>query len=300
MPPGYLYSMIQEHGIRPAFQEIPLPSGRSYNACQNAYNNMAQEYAHMFQPRQSPFGPGAPMQISPGDRKRPLHPLPTDQPPTGHRAIQPKPTPPGHYPSTDIRIPQQLPHSVDNSLFNERPRKRGRPNKQEAERRRQAAQARGETYPAMKRDPARFEVPLAPALPIGTAPEAPPFAPMRPQVTDGHVHGAQIQPTDALSSQTQDIRVHRTPRPPTGLSPGTPGGSTQNSGPGESGARTIIESQGPPPTTSSTPSFNHINQSSSVPENSKPETTPSSNTTTAGHGRDILPVFSGARTGSAS
>ncbi|KLJ09165.1 hypothetical protein EMPG_15412 [Blastomyces silverae] len=300
IPPGFLYSMIQEHRIHPAFMEIPLPPGRSLIACQNAYHHMAQEYSHMFQSR-SPFGPNAPSQISPGDRKRPLHTLQTDKPPTGHRNIQPKPTPPGRYPSTDILTPQQLPPSVDNSALNERPRKRGRPSKAETQRRNQAAaQARGEIYPPVKRDLPRFGVPLAPSLPTGTVPEAPPFATMRPQVTDGHVHGPQIQPTDALGSQTQDIRVHRAPRPPTGPSAGTPVGSTPNSGPGESTARTIMESQAPPPTTSSAPSFRGINQSSSVPENPKPETTPSSNTTTVEHGRDISPAFSGARRGSAS
>ncbi|KAL2372445.1 hypothetical protein BDBG_08434 [Blastomyces gilchristii SLH14081] len=308
IPPVYLYTMIQDHGIRPAFMEIPLPPGRSLMACQNAYNHMAQEYSHMFPPRQSPFGSSAPLQISPGDRKRPLHPLQTDKPPTGHRAIQPKPTPPGRYPSTDILKPHQLPPSVDNSSFNERPRKRGRPSKLETQRRNQleaqrrnqaAAQARGEMYP-VKGDSPRFGVPLAPSLPTGTVSEAPPFATMRPQVTDGHVHATQIQPTDALGSQTQDIRVHRAPRPPTDPSAGTSVGSTPNSGPGELTARTIIESQAPPPTTSSAPSFRGINQSSSVPENPKPETTPPSNTTTAERGGDISPPFSRARRESAS
>ncbi|OJD24330.1 hypothetical protein ACJ73_04308 [Blastomyces percursus] len=301
IPPGYLYTMIQDHGIRPAFMEIPLPPGRSLMSCQNAYSHMAQEYSHMLQPRQSPYGSSAPFQISPGDRKRPLHPLQTDKPPTGHRAIQPKPTPPGRYPSTDILRPQQLPPSVDNSSFNERPRKRGRPSKLEAQRRNQAvAQARGEMYPPVKGDPPRFGVPLAPSFSTATVPEAPPFATMRSQVTDGHVHGAQIQQRDAIGSQTQDIRVHRAPQPPTGLSAGIPVGSMPNSEPGESTARTIVESQAPLPTTSSGASFRDINQSSSVPGNPKPETTDPSTTTTAEHGRDISPAFSGARRESAS
>ncbi|KKZ60338.1 hypothetical protein EMCG_04932 [[Emmonsia] crescens] len=299
IPPRFLYSMIQEHRISPAFMEIPLPPGRSLIACQNAYYHMAQEYGPLSQQRQSLSGPTAPLQISPGDRKRPLPPLQLDKPPAGHRAIQPKPTAPGRYSSTDIRTPQQLSPSVDSSLFNEPPRKRGRPSKAELQRRSQVAQARGEMYPPIKRDLPRPEMALAPSVPMGAAPEASAFSTTRPQVADSHIYGGQIQQADALGSQTQDIRVHRVPRPQTSPNTGAPVGLTPKSGPGESTPRTIIENQALLPTTTLAPSFKGINQSSSVPASPRPETPLVSSTATVENGRDTTPAFSGAGRGSA-
>ncbi|OJD12306.1 hypothetical protein AJ78_07072 [Emergomyces pasteurianus Ep9510] len=300
VPPVYLYNMIQEHRISPAFMEIPLPPGRSLIACQNAYYNMAQEYGAISQHRQSLSSPNAPLQISPGDRKRPLHPLPPDKPPASHRAIQPKPTPPVRYPSTDSRTSQQLSASIDSSLFNEPPRKRGRPSKEELRRRSQVALARGETYPPIRHDLQRPGMPFAPSIPVGTNPEAPPFSPARPQVMGSHAYGAQTQPAEYLGSQTQDIRVHRAPRPQPSPSTGAPVGPTPLPGPGESTPRTTIEDQTPLPSTSLTPSLKGTNQPSSAPVSPRSEAPLVSSTATVDNGKDTNPTFSRARSGSGS
>ncbi|KAG5301156.1 AT hook domain-containing protein [Histoplasma ohiense] len=298
IPPSFLYNMIQEQGVSPAFMEIPLPPGRSVIACQNAYDHMSQEYGNISQ-RQRLSGPTAPLQISPGDRKRPP-PFQVEKPPAGHRAIQPKPIPPGRYPSTDIRTPQQLSPNVDNSLFSEPPRKRGRPSKAEIQRRNQLAQARGDPYPPVNRHPPRFGVQLAPSLLTGTSSEPVPFSSMRPQVMDSHAHGGPIQPTDAFGSQTQDIRVHRAPRSQISPSSGAPVSFTPNSEPGEPTPRATIENQASHPTTSLIPSSKVMDQSSSLPDNPKPETPLTSSAATVEHGKDISPALSAAKRESAS
>ncbi|OAX77953.1 hypothetical protein ACJ72_07741 [Emergomyces africanus] len=295
VPPVYLYNMIQEHRISPAFMEIPLPPGRSLIACQNAYYHMGQEYGAIPQHRQSLPGPSPPLQISPGDRKRPLPPPPPDKPHAGHRPIQPKPNPPGRYPSTDSRTSQQLSPSVDSSLFQEPPRKRGRPSKEELRRRSQVAQARGEAYPLLKRDLPRPGIRLAPSMPTGAATDAPPFSAGRPQVMDSHVYGAQMHQSDPLVSQTQDIQVHRAPRPQQpGPSTGAPVGQSPNLGRGESTPRTTIEGQTPLPTTSLAPAFKGTNLPSSVPTSPRPEAPLDSSTSAAENGKDTNPTSGSA------
>ncbi|PGG95871.1 hypothetical protein AJ79_09830 [Helicocarpus griseus UAMH5409] len=298
IPPAYLFNMILDHQINPAFEEIPLPTGRSLNACKDAYGQMAQEYRHLPSHRQSLSGPTAPLQMSPGDRKRPLPALQLERPLPGHRAIQPKPIPGGGYSSAQTRTPQHLSPTADSHMYNEPPRKRGRPSKVEIQRRNMVAQARGETYPPMNL--ARPGIHPAPSAPTPTTVETPTLPAIRPQIMGSPVYGSQVQHTDALGSQTQDIQVHRAPRAQSSANTGVHAGLTPNSGPGESTPRTIVETQAPPAPTSLPPSFRGINQSSSVTSSPRPETPRVSSTTTVENGGDITPAFAGPRGGNTS
>ncbi|EEH17715.1 hypothetical protein PABG_00278 [Paracoccidioides brasiliensis Pb03] len=295
IPPGFLYNMIAEHQVSPAFAEIPLPPGRSMKTCQDAFHQMAQEYGHLAQHRHSLPGPTAPPQMSPGERKRPPPPVPLDKQPSGHRAIQPKPAAPGRYSSTDIRTQQQLSPSVDSSFFNEPPRKRGRPSKAEMQRRSMAAQARGETYPSLRKDLPRPGIHPTPLAPGGTESQASVLPSIRQQVPEAAGYGGHMQHPDALGSQTQDIRVHRAPRPPAESSTGAAVGGALNSGPEESTPRTILDNQIAPPPMSLPLSFRGINQSSPIPASPRPQT-PLILSKTAGenNGGESTPTTSGA------
>ena len=108
--------------------------------------------------------PGAPSESS-GQRKRPLYPLPDRPQPLAPRAIQPRPA------------PNMMPYSREESAPNlaspgldEPPRKRGRPSKAETERRKAAAEAKGETYPPPHRrtDSGKPKLPSTPNSPAGT------------------------------------------------------------------------------------------------------------------------------------
>ncbi|KAJ5095097.1 hypothetical protein N7532_007388 [Penicillium argentinense] len=103
------------------------------------------------------------MPIDPNLRKRPLH-HPTEKPPVP-RAIQPKP--PASNASYSSESPAPLsPRWSSIGPGGEPPRKRGRPSKAETERRRAAAQARGETYPPPRRSNSnRQRIPPSPTSP---------------------------------------------------------------------------------------------------------------------------------------
>lgn len=84
-------------------------------------------------------------------RKRSIPPLDRTLFPTAHRAIQPRPPlSSGSYgPEGASRM--QLAPGLEPASAGEPPRKRGRPNKAETERRKAAAHARGEVYPPPRR-----------------------------------------------------------------------------------------------------------------------------------------------------
>lgn len=149
--------------------------GRSLNSCQMAF---AQMHHQQIQPPLAPrtavshpppmchesTAPGAPSESS-GQRKRPLYPLPDRPQPLAPRAIQPRPA------------PNMMPYSREESAPNlaspgldEPPRKRGRPSKAETERRKAAAEAKGETYPPPHRrtDSGKPKLPSTPNSPAGT------------------------------------------------------------------------------------------------------------------------------------
>ncbi|KAK2803748.1 hypothetical protein FQN51_002977 [Onygenales sp. PD_10] len=251
---------------------------------------MGQEFS-ISQHRQSLPAPGVPLQISPGDRKRPLPALQLEN--KAPRPIQPKPPIPGQYPIQESRTPVQLSPGVDANFFGEPPRKRGRPSKAEMQRRSLAAQARGEPYPPPKKAPPRPQVDLSP---IGPSLESSTLPAIRPQVSGSPVHGLSMQQPDAAGSQTHDIQVHRAPRPQIPASPPIP----PSAEPRESTPRTILENQVPPPPTSSAPSFRGVNQTSSVPASPRPETPLISSSAAVENGREPTQAFSGSAKGATS
>lgn len=149
--------------------------GRSLNSCQMAFAHMHHQQvqpplaprtavSHPPPVRHESTAPGAPSESS-GQRKRPLYPLTERPQPLAPRAIQPRPA------------PNMVPYSREESAPNlaspgldEPPRKRGRPSKAETERRKAAAEAKGEAYPPPHRrtDSGKPKLPSTPNSPAGT------------------------------------------------------------------------------------------------------------------------------------
>lgn len=128
----------------------------------------------------NPPAPAAPMPRpevtapDPSLRKRPLYPA---EKPLAPRAIQPKPASTASYSSESSA---QLSPRIDSTVAGEPPRKRGRPSKAETERRRAAAEARGETYPPPRRSGSgRLKIPPSPTSPVA----GPTIAPYQPSST---------------------------------------------------------------------------------------------------------------------
>lgn len=124
--------------------------------------------------------------VDPTLRKRPLYP--SDKP----RAIQPRPPPSVASYSSESGASAQLSPGLDGNA-GEPPRKRGRPSKAETERRKAAAEARGETYPP-PRKPGYTRMKLSPTSPAG--PPAPAPQPIQPYgYGTPQVHGPSPGPT---------------------------------------------------------------------------------------------------------
>lgn len=163
--------------------------GRSLNSCQFAFHTMCQEQQQQQQQQQQqlqqpqmsvPVNPGlvpfppprhelsAPTAVRPEAshmRKRPLFLL--DKQPLAPRAIQPRPAASTASYSSESSASALLSPSLESTTTKgEPPRKRGRPSKAEAERRKAAAEARGEAYPPPRRSgPHRLKAPSTPANP---------------------------------------------------------------------------------------------------------------------------------------
>ncbi|RAH40887.1 putative AT DNA binding protein [Aspergillus brunneoviolaceus CBS 621.78] len=187
VPSSHLVKMIRDFGITPSWTDIPLPQGRSLNSCQMAFYNMCQHVplSLSVNPARGPVPPhaheSAPPATAPLDpsalRKRPLFPLDKGiRPP---RAIQPRPaTSTASYSSESGASTLLSPSSESITVRGEPPRKRGRPSKAESERRKAAAEARGETYPPPRRSGStKGKLPSAPTSPAGLGPGAPLFGP---------------------------------------------------------------------------------------------------------------------------
>ncbi|KAL3445210.1 hypothetical protein BJX65DRAFT_152403 [Aspergillus insuetus] len=180
VPSQTFVKMIKDMNIRPAWGDIPLPSGRSLNSCQSAFQNMFQELPppiHLgtvpVPPQRHGYAP--PLQqmapIDPGSNvrkraifsaeKRPLAPAP--------REIQPRiPASTASYSSESGASAILSPGIGGVTTRGEPPRKRGRPSKAESERRKAAAEARGETYPPIRRSgPHKVKIPSTPTSPSG-------------------------------------------------------------------------------------------------------------------------------------
>ncbi|MCJ1383596.1 hypothetical protein MMC17_006710 [Xylographa soralifera] len=125
LPSTTLLQVIRDTGVEPAWTQIALPTGRSVAACQNAYSALFQRSSSI-----------------PGElvHKKPRR-LPSfgDPPPVTERFLQPRPA--GFAP---VNGPELISPTTDEM----KPRKkRGRPSKEEHDRRVAEAEARGEIYP---------------------------------------------------------------------------------------------------------------------------------------------------------
>ncbi|KAF3391505.1 hypothetical protein F1880_007544 [Penicillium rolfsii] len=110
-----------------------------------------------------PEPPGTPSNIDPTLRKRSRYPAEIKP---LYPAIQPRP--PASTASYSSESSAQLSPRFDTTSTNEPPRKRGRPSKAETERRKAAAEARGETYPPPRRTNSnRIKIPPSPTSPAG-------------------------------------------------------------------------------------------------------------------------------------
>ncbi|MCJ1472868.1 hypothetical protein MMC13_001517 [Lambiella insularis] len=124
LPPTTLLQVIRETGVEPAWTNIALPTGRSVAACQHAYQALFHRIPFAAEPL----------------HKRPRRPPSlSDAPPVTERFLQPRPA--GFAP---VNGPDQISPTTEEG----KPRKkRGRPSKEEHDRRVAEAEARGEVYP---------------------------------------------------------------------------------------------------------------------------------------------------------
>ncbi|KAJ5756995.1 uncharacterized protein N7511_007177 [Penicillium nucicola] len=187
MPSSHLVNLIKDFNVTPNWEHIPLPQGRSLSACKNAFLNMCSQAIHPPKhpvpfPRSDMTGPPAPDPM----RKRPLYPSNKPLP----RAIQPRPPASTASYSSESGASAQLSPRLDPGT-GEPPRKRGRPSKAETERRKLAAEARGETYPPPRRsNSARLKIPPSPTSPaVGPSTRFPQsIAPQAFGPKQGHMH----------------------------------------------------------------------------------------------------------------
>ncbi|KAH0536211.1 hypothetical protein FGG08_006893 [Glutinoglossum americanum] len=152
--PDVLLVIIKNTRIEPNWAEIPLPSGRSLNSCQNAFRSLLEAPSPAPASRRrtiaGPQGVLPPPNGSPNSKKRPY---PAADVPTTSRSIQPRPI------AAALNGESPGPGEVSTSFQgvsadadpNQPPRKkRGRPTKAETEAKRQAAALKGEIYPPPK------------------------------------------------------------------------------------------------------------------------------------------------------
>ncbi|RAL10093.1 putative AT DNA binding protein [Aspergillus homomorphus CBS 101889] len=238
VPSSHLVKIIRDFGITPSWADIPLPPGRSLNSCQMAFYNMCQHFQLTVNPGRGPVPhahDSAPPATAPLDagalRKRPLFPL--DKGIRPHRAIQPRPAiSTASYSSESGASALLSPSSENITVRGEPPRKRGRPSKAESERRKAAAEARGETYPPPRRSVSnKVKLPSAPTSPAEVGPGPPslgpqtigrpsnpsqpelhyPIPPRRPLSLGGPISETRLQP---MPNQELVPPMRELPRPP--------------------------------------------------------------------------------------
>lgn len=199
------------------------------------------------QPQHQPSfaGPIAPLQTSPGSRKRPLAPVPSSQVSPVPRAIQPKPpTATGHFQVPETRAPVPIPR-ISDPTSGERPRKRGRPSKLEIQRR-QAAQGMVDPYRPSAPHPQPTPATTQPS-PMATAPgSVPPLsAPTPQQHTPEQITRPQQQPAP-LQQQTHGTEARRSSAPGVDVGTVPPITTTTSSvASKESTPRTILDDRAP-------------------------------------------------------
>ncbi|KAL2809711.1 hypothetical protein BJX63DRAFT_344052 [Aspergillus granulosus] len=189
VPSHTLVKMIKDMNIIPSWADIPLPSGRSLNSCQSAFQTMCQELPPPVHPgpasvppQRLGYAPPPPPPMSPMDpgsnvRKRTLFPAEKRVLAPAPREIQPRiPASTGSYSSESGASAILSPGIGSVTPRGEPPRKRGRPSKAESERRKAAAEARGETYPPLRRSGShKVKIPSTPTSPSGIEPGGPAY-----------------------------------------------------------------------------------------------------------------------------
>ncbi|KAK5273940.1 hypothetical protein LTR99_000804 [Exophiala xenobiotica] len=172
--PGYLLQTILGNRIQPRWNDIALPPGRSLNACQKIYEDMSRVSRSQTLPPMglSAFAPQMFEPLIAQGRAAPAQ----EPPPPMHRNIQPRPprsTESPMPPTTNGEGFAILRHLGPETSI-ERPKKRGRPTKEEAEERDRRLAAVGQTYepkrrPAKKPRPSETPGPLIEPF-LGTSP----------------------------------------------------------------------------------------------------------------------------------
>ncbi|KAJ6021591.1 hypothetical protein N7540_007095 [Penicillium herquei] len=235
---NFLVRMIRENNIQPSWGDIPLPPGilkkkkntpKKFDRNKTAFNNMQAQYqpysstptipavptmptmqtiapapASIQMPRPEVTRSSAPP-VDPNLRKRPLYPA--DKP----RPIQPRPPASVASYSSESGASAQLSPKLEGNP-GEPPRKRGRPSKAETERRKLAAEARGETYPPPRRSGSgRLKIPGpgSPAVAIAsyTHAHAHPHAHANiPHLAHGPGPGSMPLPAPGLQTATDERR----------------------------------------------------------------------------------------------
>ncbi|KAI9040271.1 putative AT DNA binding protein [Aspergillus affinis] len=146
--------------------------------CQHVQTSVNPGMGPFPPPRHEPSVPPAPPFEGGNVRKRPL--FPADKPILAPRAIQPRPAGASTASlSSESGASALVSPGAENLVTRgEPPRKRGRPSKAESERRKAAAEARGETYPPPRRPgSSKMKIPSAPTSPAGVEPFGATFIP---------------------------------------------------------------------------------------------------------------------------
>ncbi|KAB8232137.1 hypothetical protein BDV23DRAFT_159208 [Aspergillus alliaceus] len=202
VPSSHLVKMIRDFNITPSWADIPLPPGRSLNSCQLAFYSMCPQHVPMpvnpgftsfHPPRHESSAPTAIALDNSQTRKRLL--FPSDKPMLAPRAIQPRPTASTASFSSESGASALLsPGSESIPTRGEPPRKRGRPSKAESERRKAAAEARGETYPPPRRASSnKMKAPSTPTSPSSVEPLAPSFIPQTSGSMQSNIPQSELQ-----------------------------------------------------------------------------------------------------------
>lgn len=151
-------------------------------------------------------------------RKRPL--FPSSNPALAPRAIQPRPMTSTAAYGSEMGSPTHWTPGYEDATRGEPPRKRGRPSKVETERRKAAAEARGETYPPPRRPGmGRLRSESTPSSPAGVKQAAPFYSPntnvqipglskrdSRREPTPGRPPASDDEPTRNTSDPGPDTR----------------------------------------------------------------------------------------------
>lgn len=189
--PSKLLNLIESEHIVPRWDDIPLPQGRPLRSCQNVFEEMRQSrrsfVSHV--PSMFPsYGPPTPTpfiqqpalpQLQPresGARKRPFQDIESTFSGMA-RNIQPRPSPsaPGQTAFATFTGTEGGPNilqSPGDTAEEPSRKKRGRPSKDEVQRREAEAAARGEVYQPKRRAPRKSietSTSLAPSEAVGTS-----------------------------------------------------------------------------------------------------------------------------------